>query len=159
MSRTVQLAGAAARGVLVFGREARARRHVPSVGDRMAGALGATLVDVGTRLGATFIKVGQIASTRSDLLPRPLVDEHGRLRDQVPPAGETPVQRGVADPGPAGDLVQRGVQTLFREDLARGGEQGRAISAGIRTQPGGHAPQNTTFRRESRRTVLPSPRS
>ena len=95
VSRTVQLAGAAARGVLVFGREARARRHVPSVGDRMAGALGATLVDVGTRLGATFIKVGQIASTRSDLLPRPLVDELGRLRDQVPPFGFDEVRRTV----------------------------------------------------------------
>src|SRR6185503_13589907 len=66
-------------------REARARRRTAALGDRLAGALGATLVDVGTRLGATFIKVGQIASTRADLLPRPLVDELSLLRDRVPP--------------------------------------------------------------------------
>ena len=95
VARAVQLAGAATRSVWVFGREARARRRVTPVGDRMAGALGATLVDVGTRLGATFIKVGQIASTRSDLLPRPLVDELARLRDQVPPFGFDEVRRTV----------------------------------------------------------------
>jgi ubiquinone biosynthesis protein len=64
-------------------------------------------VDVGTRLGATFIKVGQIASTRSDLLPRPLVDELARLRDQVPPFGFDEVRRTVeADLG-------RPLETLF----------------------------------------------
>ncbi len=47
-------------------------------------ALGRALVRGSTRLGATFIKVGQIASTRADLLPRPLVQELTRLQDQVP---------------------------------------------------------------------------
>ena len=37
-----------------------------------------------TRLGATFIKIGQIASTRADLLPGPLVDELVALQDRVP---------------------------------------------------------------------------
>jgi len=48
-------------------------------------ALGRALVHLCTRLGATFIKVGQIASTRADLLPAPLVAELATLRDQVPP--------------------------------------------------------------------------
>lgn len=49
------------------------------------GALGTALVRLCTTLGATFIKVGQIASTRADLLPQPLVAELSTLRDQVPP--------------------------------------------------------------------------
>jgi len=49
------------------------------------GAFGATMVSLANRLGATFIKVGQIASTRGDLLPAPIVDELATLRDQVPP--------------------------------------------------------------------------
>lgn len=53
--------------------------------DGVLRALGDTLVRLATRLGATFIKVGQIASTRADLLPRPLVDALATLRDQVPP--------------------------------------------------------------------------
>jgi ubiquinone biosynthesis protein len=93
--RGLQLAGAATRGVFVFAREARARRGTPVLRDRLAGALGATLVDVGTRLGATFIKVGQIASTRADLLPRALVDELARLRDQVPPFAFDDVRRTI----------------------------------------------------------------
>ena len=48
-------------------------------------ALGRALVRLCTDLGATFIKVGQIASTRADLLPRPSSQELATLRDQVPP--------------------------------------------------------------------------
>lgn len=48
-------------------------------------ALARAQVHLCNRLGATFIKVGQIASTRGDLLPPPMVEELAQLRDQVPP--------------------------------------------------------------------------
>lgn len=36
--------------------------------------------------GTTFVKLGQVMSTRRDLLPEPYVEELSRLQDQVPPA-------------------------------------------------------------------------
>src|SRR3989338_8534293 len=36
-------------------------------------------------LGPTFVKLGQIASTRADLLPPDWVDEFKKLQDAVPP--------------------------------------------------------------------------
>lgn len=80
--RTAQLARAGLTGTRTFVRESRRRRGTP---DAFSGALGRACVDAATRLGATFIKVGQIASTRADLLPAGLVRELATLRDQVPP--------------------------------------------------------------------------
>lgn len=77
--RSLQMARAGAVAAAVFARESIRLR-----GDAVR-ALGRALVRLCTTLGATFIKVGQIASTRADLLPRPLVQELATLRDQVPP--------------------------------------------------------------------------
>ncbi|MET8870156.1 AarF/UbiB family protein [Nonomuraea sp. NPDC004580] len=49
---------------------------------RLAASLRAALDDG----GVTFVKLGQVLSTRRDLLPAEFVDELGRLQDQVAPA-------------------------------------------------------------------------
>jgi ubiquinone biosynthesis protein len=77
------MVGAGATALACFVREAWRRRG--SGRDGVLGALGAAFVLLATRLGATLIKVGQIASTRADLLPPAFVAELRTLRDQVPP--------------------------------------------------------------------------
>jgi len=73
-------------------------------------------------LGPTFAKMGQILSTRPDLLPQPFIEELATLQDQVPPLTEEEVVKvmeeelGVPwedvfesiDPGPmaAGTIAQ-----------------------------------------------------
>ncbi|HVY09551.1 MAG TPA: AarF/UbiB family protein [Mycobacteriales bacterium] len=50
-----------------------------------AHAEGAELATDLERLGPTFIKLGQLLSTRADLLPAPYVDALSRLQDQLEP--------------------------------------------------------------------------
>lgn len=40
-----------------------------------------------TELGPTFVKLGQVLSTRADLLPSDFIEELSTLQDQVPPVG------------------------------------------------------------------------
>ncbi|HEY9724650.1 MAG TPA: AarF/ABC1/UbiB kinase family protein, partial [Oscillatoriaceae cyanobacterium] len=48
------------------------------------------------RLGATFIKIGQVLSTRPDLVPLPYVEEMAQLQDQVPPFDSEEAHRIIA---------------------------------------------------------------
>jgi len=51
--------------------------------DRLRGEILASTLE---RLGATFVKFGQILGSRPDLLPPGIIDELSRLHDAVPPA-------------------------------------------------------------------------
>jgi ubiquinone biosynthesis protein len=48
------------------------------------------------KLGPTFIKLGQLLSTRADLLPKPYLDALERLQDQVEPISYEEVERIVS---------------------------------------------------------------
>src|SRR3954467_1480636 len=49
------------------------------------------------RLGPTFIKLGQLLSTRGDLLPQPYLDSLGRLQDSLEPFPFAVVRETVED--------------------------------------------------------------
>jgi ubiquinone biosynthesis protein len=89
--RSGQMLRAAALALGVALATARREREGP----RGARAAGRGLVRLCTELGATFIKVGQIASTRADLLPPALVVELATLQDRVPPFAFADVRRTV----------------------------------------------------------------
>lgn len=91
--RTLQIVAATAVAMATFG--ARWLRLRRGGADAVQSAAGQTLVVLCTRLGATFIKVGQIASTRADLLPRSFVRELAALQDRVPPFPFAVVRRTV----------------------------------------------------------------
>lgn len=80
--RVAQMIAAALVGGSAFLRRRYQLRGRPAAS---LAALGHALVHVCNHLGATFIKIGQIASTRGDLLPAPLITELSTLQDRVRP--------------------------------------------------------------------------
>ncbi|CAM3625882.1 AarF/ABC1/UbiB kinase family protein [Cohnella lubricantis] len=60
-------------------------------------------------LGPTFVKLGQLASTRSDLLPPEFIEELRRLQDDVPPFAFEEVKRIIEE------QLQAPLEQLFRE--------------------------------------------
>jgi len=57
--------------------------------------VGVHLRDAFTELGPTFVKLGQLASTRSDLFPQPIVQELAKLQDRVSPLSFREIRRVV----------------------------------------------------------------
>ncbi|UNC92392.1 ABC1 kinase family protein [Candidatus Contubernalis alkaliaceticus] len=60
-------------------------------------------------LGTTFIKLGQILSTRPDLIPKEITDELSKLQDQVPPFPFSEVRKQIETE--LGDTLEN----LFKE--------------------------------------------
>lgn len=60
-------------------------------------------------LGSTFIKIGQILSTRPDLLPKEYIDELSRLQSDVPPEDFETVQKTVEA------TLKKPIDHVFRE--------------------------------------------
>jgi ubiquinone biosynthesis protein len=87
----------------------RGRRHAelaaPGGRARLARSVRQALEDG----GVTFVKLGQVLSTRPDLLPIELVEELGRLRDQAAPAPWPQVEQVLADElgGPPDEVFAR----------------------------------------------------
>lgn len=71
--------------------------------------VGAHLRNAFTELGPAFIKIGQIASTRSDLLPQPIVQELAKLQDRVRPLSFG-VVRGVVE-----ESLQSRLESVYQE--------------------------------------------
>ncbi|MFB6207157.1 MAG: ABC1 kinase family protein [Haloglomus sp.] len=92
------------------------------------------LLDSLLTLGPTFIKLGQILSTRPDILPPEYIDEFEQLQDRVPPADWADVRPVVEeDLGPVEDVFES-----FDTDPISGASLGQVYTATIpEPVPGG----------------------
>ena len=68
------------------------------------------------KLGPTFIKLGQLLSTRADLLPKTYVEALSRLQDQIEPFPYEEVERIVS--GELGIRISRAFADFDREPVA-----------------------------------------
>jgi predicted unusual protein kinase regulating ubiquinone biosynthesis (AarF/ABC1/UbiB family) len=108
------------RRFLLFG---RARRVDAETRRRRA----RKLLDSLLTLGPTFIKLGQILSTRPDILPPEYIDEFEQLQDRVPPADWADVRPVIEeDLGPVEDAFES-----FDTDPISGASLGQVYTATI----------------------------
>src|SRR5437588_8530042 len=70
-------------------------------------------------LGTTYIKLGQLLSSRPDLLPDAYIEELGKLVDDVPPVPFDQIQRVIAEELPADALVRVDPQPVATASIAQ----------------------------------------
>jgi ubiquinone biosynthesis protein len=79
-------------GPYLWGRRGRAELETPAGRERLARSMRQALEEA----GVTFVKLGQMLSTRPDLLPPEFVEELERLQDDVAPAAWDQVSQVLA---------------------------------------------------------------
>ena len=86
---------------------------------------GKRAVDVFISLGPTFVKLGQVLSARSDLLPKEYIRSFERLQDDVPPApfsqARVIIERNL---GKIGEVFDS-----FEQDAVSGASLGQVYTA------------------------------
>lgn len=94
----------------VFFRHGLGYLFIPTYGRiENAEILGAHLREAFTELGPTFVKVGQLASARTDILPSPIVKELVKLQDQVRPLAYRGVRQIIEE------ALQTKLESVFTE--------------------------------------------
>jgi ubiquinone biosynthesis protein len=75
---------------------------------RVAGSMGTRIRNVLEDLGPSFVKLGQIASTRSDVLPPDVVSELKKLLDDVPPVAALAIRQRIENAlgAPLGEIYE-----------------------------------------------------
>jgi len=120
--------------VLAYARDRRrfllvgGRREVTPAQRRQRAA---SLLDKLLTLGPTFIKLGQLLSTRPDILPPEYVDEFAKLQDRVPPAAWPDARRVIEDElGPVEERFED-----FDTEAISGASLGQVYRAEVDGQP------------------------
>jgi len=90
-----------------------------------------SLLETLLTLGPTFIKLGQILSTRPDVLPQEYIDELSELQDRVPPAEWAEARQVLeADVGPVDEYYEN-----FDTDAISGASLGQVYYAETQDGP------------------------
>jgi predicted unusual protein kinase regulating ubiquinone biosynthesis (AarF/ABC1/UbiB family) len=91
----------------------------------------AKLLDSLLTLGPTFIKLGQLLSTRPDILPPEYIDEFSKLQDEVPPADWADARQVIeAEIGPVDEHFEQ-----FDTDSISGASLGQVYYAELEDGP------------------------
>src|ERR671935_7717 len=102
------------------GRLLRVLRELGVVGGRPATREGAReFREALEELGTTYIKLGQLLSSRPDLLPDVYIEELGKLVDEVPPVPFEQIQRVIAEELPADTFVRIDSEPLATASIAQ----------------------------------------
>src|SRR5438309_1394633 len=98
----------------------RVLREIGVVGDRPATREGAVEFRKSLeQLGTTYIKLGQLLSSRPDLLPDVYIEELGKLVDEVPPVPFEQIRQVIAEELPQDVFVRIDPEPLATASIAQ----------------------------------------